>query len=1002
VKPLREHTQLLDGALAPFLNQYFQKLRGLYAGGTRWLHKFDLTKYWTADLRINQEDLHVRLSPRDQAYFEFFTTGNPIVMGSVTQGPVTLTSAKAACIGVTISLEENEITAVPEIRTGARSFNGQDISLVKRAFQVQLIDEPVTAIADPPAAVLGRPKYLRTLYESFAPGHSHTGVHTRSYAKGRQDDSLANRQFAGTLAGQQGASSSHNNRDVLFDVPYQDGYQARAVRDAVLNDGIVDWPRANGIQKVKSALYGQREFAIYIDAFSQVSVFPTSQVDEVNGDVQNVNPKYVTTKPALLPPAIYQMSERFTDWYTANPGDTGIAEFPENDWKISPDGTKACAVVYKRHAVTFDEAAWAVAHITPSIFSAYVGAYSSWQARQNGGVSGTSDQRYVVATGLVEITIDIEITGTKPEEYTLAVTLAELRDAETTDYCTLFAGYVGYDIANADGGLLAAKGDLCVWDIERYYRYPPQTFATLAPLIAPGITPDTLQAFITESLNDHERFWFEGMTTLLIDQLPNPDVQRIAFDVRRTLFSLKNLTSDKELRTYPAPPSGVARPYPLPSVTWVTAPGFHGAARLGSVTPVEARARFSRVDMTTLSYVLLFDVGTQDFRQVTSNLNSPAVGGNPADMYTTLGLFNTFHPACAVYTLGQLREIMFPETMPLVYQPLEFYAEPVQLSMRERITAAATDDFRDSYLNVDGLGPWTFMPQGGGPPGKTSATDWTDADMEILRYWIVNVFGTHPPDVLVPTSALNTTLATAVPLGPLTSWWGALSTYSDAMNQILISNPRFHWQMYSDCIVNALAWSPWSTFFAHPNGTWAYYDQARFYNQDGIPSSQLGGHRRGAEDYNLDYTTLADPTTWEHCIFDRVHFQFTFGDGKTYSSDTTFVQLYNNALTKAIDEKKIPDGEVFDFITPIVLKARLLKLPERAVSLYGLSLQLVWTGDLVTFLYGDPSYQFGVGSAIGGGTGTIDLSLDYLWGAVSPQAASQRITFSSCLLVETL
>lgn len=1002
MKWLRLHRQMTDGTLAPYFGFYFNKLRWLYRSGVRWLHKWDTERYWSAELRIDQEDLHVSLTPRDQAYFEFFTTGHPIIQGTVTQGSNSFLSVKAACIGVNVQLQDGKLVADPRIRTGARSFNGQDISLVKRAFQVQLIDEPVTAVVSTPVEVFGRPKYLRTLFETFAPGHSHTGVHTRSFAHGRQDDSLSYIPFAGVLAGQMGASSSHNLRDVFFDVPYQDGDQAKPVRDAVINDGIVDWPRASGIQLVKDVAWGQREFAIYIDAFSQITVFPTSQIGTVNGDVQNVAAKYVTTKPAGLPAWVYQMSERFIDWYAAN-ATTGITEFPENDWKIHPDGTKACSVVYKRQAVTFDAAFWSPV-TSPSQFDIYNNVFTSVMQRYGAALVGSSDQRYIVATGLIEIGINITLTGAKDEEYDLSITTNVLRDPETTPFCTLFAGYTWYDVVKSNGGTYALKGDLCVWDIERYYRFPPQLGLWGSVANVPGFTSEDAKRMFGVDLYDHERYWWEfpGWQIALINPSLATFVKYIT-DNRRALYSLKNVTTGEELRTLPATPCGVAKPYYIPPFNLGTDPG-HGGAVINfpggwEMVPWEPRATFARVDMTTLSFVMMMQTGTADWRRVASGL---VVDPDPAHTFIDPIPWYTMHPACAVYTFNTFREIMFPKSMPTSYtQPSAFYIEPAQVCPMDKLRAAATDDFRSVHMATDDAGPWTFMPLSGGPPGKLSTVDWTDADMDILRYYIIEQEGRTFPSAPNLQLAFRGVIALPVPVGDLAFWWAQLHTYGRELNQILITNPRFHWQMYSSLIVNSLSWSPWSTFFVHPNGTWAFYDQSRIYNQDGVPSSQGGGSNLAA-DLTLDFTALVNPSKWEHCIFDRVHLQFTLNMGTTYSTDTTFVDLYNKAVETAKTQNALPKDEVFNFITPEILKAQIIKLPNGAISSCGLSLQLVWTGDTVTYFYGDNAVQFGANFELGIGTGTIDLSLDYLWGAVSPQAGSQRITFSSCLLVETL
>ncbi len=967
-------------------------------------NRFFQQKFYVADATIEVTQAppfqYVRVvQGGDKMYFEFFTTGKPILMGSVDQGDVDFTTVKAACVGVDVTVTPTSVSLSPGIRKGTHSRYGQEISLVKRAFQVQLIDEPTSAQL--PVTIKQKLKYPRTVYESFAPMHSHTGVMTRAYNHGGYDNSLIDHvvsgtEFIGVLPGTKGSTSAHTTRDIGFDQAWGDGKGANPVREGLINDGTADWPRASGIQTVVDDTFGTREFAISIDAFSQVTVFPTSQIVLPLVDTtQDVDPTYVQTQSAGMPGWVYSMSERFIDWYAGN-STGGITEFPENDWKIAPDGTKACAVVYKRTAVTFDETAWTGTPFGPSQFADYALIYTGHPHRHNGSVAGSSDQKYEVATGLLEMTIAIALTGPNDEDFTLTVTTNTARDPETTDYCTLFAGYAGYDIPNPGGGFYAQAGDLCVWDIERYYR---QLDAMASQL-------DDVQREYGQY--DHERFWGNkvrctpgagGIDTSLVT-VP------LAPDTRRTLYSLKNLTAVTELRTLPAAPSGVCAPY-------LIAPFDLGGGGIGASTidfpygshiaPLEPRAQFMRVDMTTLSCALLFQTATVDWRRVATNPDNIAFVGHPGDNYHAASMWYVYHPACAVYTFNQLREVMFPQTLPLSYsQPSDLYAEPDQTSARAKLTAAATDDFRATWLADDSLGDWVFMPLQGGPPGKAGNVDWTDTDMTVLRYWAIQ------------SEAAAASLQDIVPGSPspvspppsidLCYWWNMIHTYASAINLTLINNPRFHWHMYADLIMNALAWTPWSTFYVHPNGTWALYDQSRIYNQQGVPENVIAEANGGT----LDYTQLVDPTTWEHCIFDRVHIQAS----PTAQTNTTFRELYNQAVAAGTDANSFVPGQVFESLALSDLQASFSKVTDATVSLYGLVLQMDWNGQSLafpgtndTYKYADEEVALGLGFVYGNNTGTADLNLDYWFryfsSDASPQAFTQRATFSSCLMLDS-
>jgi hypothetical protein len=138
------HRRTSDPALAPLFPAYFKKLRGLWDSGTRWYRKQFPMEYWSADLKIDGDHLSVALEPRDHSVFEFFTSGNPLTTGTVTQDTFTFAAIKAVCVAVYMQCDrKNGITYNAEIRNGKRSFDGTELSLVKRPCQVQLINEPV-------------------------------------------------------------------------------------------------------------------------------------------------------------------------------------------------------------------------------------------------------------------------------------------------------------------------------------------------------------------------------------------------------------------------------------------------------------------------------------------------------------------------------------------------------------------------------------------------------------------------------------------------------------------------------------------------------------------------------------------------------------------------------------------------------------------------------------------------------------------------------------------
>jgi len=347
---------------------------------------------------------------------------------------------------------------------------------LKRAQQVQLEDEPISY------PIKTNKIYDRLLLESWSPGSPHSGVlsdcyHLEMFPWGSND--------------QRGSAISYKARDVAYDVGYADMQDVNHVRYAYLRTH-ADWPRSAGIRKVVDALYGTREFAIYVDAFDQVSAFPTAEITSVveGGDGtpnQNVLDTYVQYARVAFPAWVYAKTEKFSTYFSANPGDIGLTEFPEYDWKIHPDGTKMCAVVYERDAATFDAAHYGAFDHTwdgTSGHKAFMPNATSWGVfnteafgiNPQFGSFDSPSTMYQVGTGLLEVSINISLTGTNPEDFTLTLSPpTEVRRPTTSDLCTLLAGYSFVDIKSSVStaefpDFDVNRGDMLVVDVECHGR----------------------------------------------------------------------------------------------------------------------------------------------------------------------------------------------------------------------------------------------------------------------------------------------------------------------------------------------------------------------------------------------------------------------------------------------------------------------------------------------------------------------------------------------------
>lgn len=422
------------------------KARQAYQQGQRnWSHEYTIDIV-NVKITLRNRLVLITIVPIDEFEFEFACTANPIkediIVGG--SGAFSFERYNGVMVGSHVSVEQNAMHVSSEIRGHKRTPNGADTSIIGRAYMVSMFNEPVAYRN--PVKRFGRTRYPDTLMESFAPGHPHTGVHLRSVGlKPGAGDSEQRQPLA-----------QHELRDIDFDVPFETNHNLDKIQDTYIQIN-ADWPRACGVQMVKSALHGTREFAIYVDAFNQFHIFPTAAIeppDPANPYAQNVNSTFVTRVVPVLPAWCYKQAVKVSDYWASTP-DNGKADvdFPEPDWQFHPEGTRAASIFYERLPYVYDTAKFTTGDgltapnpFTQAEFDTFAAGLGVQGRHQVTFASGYNEARYFVAPGVIEVTVNIELTGDLLDSYTATLDVREVRRPTTTPYCSLYVGYVWYDV----------------------------------------------------------------------------------------------------------------------------------------------------------------------------------------------------------------------------------------------------------------------------------------------------------------------------------------------------------------------------------------------------------------------------------------------------------------------------------------------------------------------------------------------------------------------------
>jgi hypothetical protein len=219
-----------------------------------------------------------------------------------------------------------------------------------------------------------------------------------------------------------------------------------------------------------------------------------------------------------------------------------------------------------------------------------------------------------------------------------------------------------------------------------------------------------------------------------------------------------------------------------------------------------------------------------------------------------------------------------------------------------------------------------------------------------------------------------------------------------------LETPRPGWWQYMGQLILRFEVSPQTTFFVHPNGSWAFFNQSFIYNGNGLHLVPIGTTGIGVSEW--------DAANMEHCIFDKVHFSVWSNQGTATTISTTFRDLYNQAIANGIEDKTLTDNS-----QPISLSdmratftAGTIVDPYDADVTYA-QMQVNWPPSFTAF-YRELAYFSGTKIAANSFDahllgGALDLSMGALWksddveGAtlIYPDQLNTPATFSTCVMI---
>jgi len=426
ISRLRVYVALDDPNLGVFINNAQSKAKTAYLSGTRnWHHHYTID-IADVDITMRGRAVHIRITPADAFKFEFASSGKPLT--TVFEPTFGTDLYKLVIVGTDVRIDKSVMHTSSSILQGRRDTFGQNLSQIKRASQVQLVSEPV--MYTNAKMKLGRIRATDTLFQSYAPYMPWTGATLR-------DTDAPFATFGQSTAC--GPGSMFASRDRGFDIPWGDNEKTSDTRYAYMG-GAADWPRASGKQLVKSKEFGEREFAIYVDAFGQFMIFPTAAIGPIGGTpptgnpyAQNVQDVYVKRITPTLPTWCWKPAQKAMDYWSTNPDVFELCvDQPEFDWKFHPEGTHCACIVIEREEYKFDTTFWATdSNPDCPMNSTKFDDWKSWMGSNSNYVQAFSpstynNARYFIAPGIIELDIDIKITGPDLNQFDATIRVHEL------------------------------------------------------------------------------------------------------------------------------------------------------------------------------------------------------------------------------------------------------------------------------------------------------------------------------------------------------------------------------------------------------------------------------------------------------------------------------------------------------------------------------------------------------------------------------------------------
>ena len=324
-------------------------------------------------------------------------------------------------------------------------------------------------------------------------------------------------------------------------------------------------------------------------------------------------------------------------------------------------------------------------------------------------------------------------------------------------------------------------------------------------------------------------------------------------------FALKNISVDRNARLQNFPGS-----YYGPTTAETQKMFFSNGAQVAAA------------DLRTLSVAMRVGSGAQQLKTV-PRLSDPTATVQEAWEYVWFGI--------RIYTMNRYRTTLYPDTLvPSMLADLkarEGLTGADTLAASPRVTTFVALNLMGTYSAYRdwAIGPWAKSP----PPSVVTPSD---ADQALFNGAFGFSAGTAPGGV---------------------SWPRAF----------LLTDPCFSWNAYGADFCQDWNVTGMSTFFAHPNGTWAFYDQQYVFNGNGVPNPSLDNDINPFDANSYD---PVDVGLFEHVIFDAVHLVTSASQ-----RDTTFLDLYNSAVSGGTALGTLVDN--FQPMTKADLRATFTKIP---------------------------------------------------------------------------